>query len=387
MKKTCFLLFIVLLLSGCNNFSSSNDSSESNNSTDSSKIEIDILGKFVCAADYFEAFIESPEYIPYITFEGDGICSLLIYYIGGKCIATGVYDIENEIIKVELDLRGTPVYGTDEGGFPYMDDKYVFEIISNNEIVIHGEFYAVMDGDAFVRADTCPESSTVNEVDEFGNRVSWMPYNSRFPLYAMLKSENIYLYGISDSANYRGMVLYQNGKGMYFDWPILTPCLVLPELYYFDYDGDGEKELIVILCVASDNEGARMDLHILKEKKDNLGHITYADNSLISENLEEWFSKRFTSKYSNDNKTIIVNFDGKDYNVKNDYVTFGSLKGIVFGDIVEFKFNDKQEIIAIISIGFDFENLESAYYFGEVEAKISFDGEKIYLSDYDFTID
>jgi hypothetical protein len=58
------------------------------------------------------------------------------------------------------------------------------------------------------------------EIDPYGKRVaSFYDEPSYFPLYAMIKSENIYLYGVLP----HGMVLYQNGYGKYFDWPVLAP--------------------------------------------------------------------------------------------------------------------------------------------------------------------
>ena len=229
------------------------------------------------------------------------------------------------------------------------------------------------------------------ETDEFGNPVDYYSLTSNFPLYAMIKSENIYLYGISGSRT--GMVLFQDGEATYFLWPGLTPRLVLPKLSYFDYDGDGENELAVTLYHSSGTGVALMDLHILKIGESKYGNnLIYTDYSLLSKSINEWFTKDITAEHSNDLKTVIVNYNGNLYNYSGndkdgvDYDTAGSLYGIKYGDIVKFYFNDEREITVEISIGLNFEKYAIVYYFGKVTANVNFDGEKFYLSDYTFSM-
>ena len=62
----------------------------------------------------------------------------------------------------------------------------------------------------------------IYETDEFGNHVSQFSSTSRFPLYALIKSENIYLYGMKNSGNSRGMILFLDDQATYFDWPDLA---------------------------------------------------------------------------------------------------------------------------------------------------------------------
>ncbi|MCL2883883.1 MAG: hypothetical protein FWF49_00165 [Oscillospiraceae bacterium] len=52
---------------------------------------------------------------------------------------------------------------------------------------------------------TQPSLVVSDDTDEYGNPVGESVLGSHFPLYAMIKSENIYLYGIG-SANEEGML-------------------------------------------------------------------------------------------------------------------------------------------------------------------------------------
>lgn len=260
--------------------------------------------------------------------------------------------------------------------------------ISSTEISSKPEFSSEKGPTEFGNESAPSTENIINdETDEFDNEITYRFDKSNFPLYAMIKSEDIYLYGIEPY----GMVLYQNGKGTYFDWPGLTPRCILPALSYFDYDGDGKKEVAVTLYWGSGSGVSIMDLHILKIKEPEYDwdKLIYTDHSLLGGNIEKWFTKKFTAKYSKDKKTIAVHFNGKKYNVENPDVDseFGTLNGVGYASVVEFDSNEKKEIITTIAIGFFYEKVADAVYFGEVEAKVNFDGKKIHLSDYKFTMD
>ena len=162
MKKLFILLCFVLILSGCAIFQNSSTESNSSSSSmpnsesslsSSSKYDVsqfDVLGKFYCSNDYYniEWFENNPESIPSIEFFKDGRCILFVNYFEGTCDISGVYSIEGNKIKVELDFQGTIFEGT---GTEYMDDQYVFTIISDNEITIDKGYYTVEAGDPFIR--------------------------------------------------------------------------------------------------------------------------------------------------------------------------------------------------------------------------------------------
>ena len=146
------ILIAGILLSGCreDNFQSDRpDSSEVPESV-SNIPEFNIIGKYICDNDYHkdEFFIENPESIPYITFNNDGSCKLLVNYLEGGCYMNGSYNIEDNQILVKLDFSGTIFEGT---GTEYMDDEHVFTIISNDKIIIDKGFYTVNARDFFIK--------------------------------------------------------------------------------------------------------------------------------------------------------------------------------------------------------------------------------------------
>ena len=182
----------------------------------------------------------------------------------------------------------------------------------------------------------------------------------RFPLLAVIESENIELYGV----NPYGYVLYQNGRGTYFEWPGLTPRGIAPEMKYFDFDGDGEKELAVILYVASGTGFALMDLHILTiDQSEDLKPV-YTDFALRGGEAQSWLPKDLT--------------------VITDKLQEPSEK-IGFGDIVYFEF-EGDTIQTTIAIGLWHEGWRVLDFVGEVQAEVTFEGKEFALKNYTFTL-
>lgn len=246
-------------------------------------------------------------------------------------------------------------------------------------------------------ADEFGNSMYSEETDGFGNRIGVYSNTSRFPLYAMIKSENIYLYGIENNTHDYGMILYKDNRGTYFEWPDLAQRRNwMPELSYIDYDGDGEKEIAAIIC---SNVGTGLyltDLHILKPKLDEWEHLNYIEYSLMGEDIAQWFVEEFTIKFSQDNNELIINFAGHDYHLDTkderyrayDENGWDDLQGVGYGNSNEFYFTQNREIKVVVGIEFEFKNWgKNGSYFGSVGAKVNFDGGKFTLSDYRLIID
>jgi len=239
---------------------------------------------------------------------------------------------------------------------------------------------------------TSIEQESTDKTDEYGVMIGAETSLSRFPLYAMIKEENIYLYGVN-GINGRGMVLFIDGQGTYFDWPCPTPRRIMPQLSYFDYDGDGEKELAVILYTGSGTGIAKMNLYMLKINRNESDYITYnityeeysleSNRSGTGSNLTDWFNKQITAQYAEDNKSVVITFDGTDYIVEMDRNAsdLGSLNSVEYGDIVEFKFTEENEIVVSIKIGLNVERAAGPYYVCAIEANVVFDGSGLSLSD------
>ena len=232
-----------------------------------------------------------------------------------------------------------------------------------------------------------------DETDEFGNEIFSFSKTSYFPLYAMVKSENIYLYGIGyDGSYHSGMILFKDGQGTYFDWPNLTYYALMPELSYSDYDGDGEKEIAAVIYSNMGTGLLATDLYILKLELDERGRISYKVYSLRTEDIAQWFTEDFTTELSEDNSELIISFSGNDYHIDTQAEVYGvyeeagwiNLHGVGYGSHNEFYFAENDEIKISIGIGFIFWDWSiEANYLGTVTAKINFDGEQFSISDYE----
>jgi len=138
------------------------ESNTSSTPADTEPIDDTISGIYYCSTDLFNAEYRSkyPGQNPYMSFDGDGNCVMLVGYGRGMCEVNGTYTIEEDKINVELDLTGTPFEGIDPAsGNPYMDNKFIFEIVDSGHIIIgpaddsvyNGDCYAVRTGDSFIK--------------------------------------------------------------------------------------------------------------------------------------------------------------------------------------------------------------------------------------------
>lgn len=200
---------------------------------------------------------------------------------------------------------------------------------------------------------------------------------SDFPLYSMLKRDDIYLYGTKPY----GMVLYQNGYSTYFDWSGLTPHSALPHMLHSDLDDCGEKELAVILCGGSDAGMPIMELHILKIADDGNGKPKYTDYALLSENAGDWIKDKVSATLLDDKNTFAFEFGEDSYKLSIfNNSRLGAFSGNYYGNIVGVTFEGSR-IKTVISFGAYYENNKVPILFSEIEAYAVFDGEKIVLED------
>lgn len=218
----------------------------------------------------------------------------------------------------------------------------------------------------------------VEECDPFGMSIL-SGKNCYLPLYAMIREEDIYLYGCEN-----GMILYQGGKGTYFDWPGLTPHNVYPKMVYYDFDSDGEKELAVTLYVGSGTACVLMDLHILElEKEDEWYGATYTDYTLLSDDVKEWMNEPITATPGKDKKSFVIEVRGSSYEV--ELPPGVKFSGVTYGDIIYFKLINNR-IKVKIEIGALFDDYPVPNYFGDLEGYITFDGEN-FIVEFDlFTL-
>jgi len=164
-----------------------------------------------------------------------------------------------------------------------------------------------------------------------------------FSLLIAREEYGIFLYGGKDV----GMTLYHNGQITYFtDWRWWQPRTIPPQLLYHDFDGDGEKELAVILPAGSGTGVSLSDLHMVRDGGNDIV-------SLLARDVREWMT----------------------YPIEED---------VTFGDIVRFSFFNNN-ISVTVAIGRTYDNHPVPQFFGEIWADVIFDGEKFTLDNYGFS--
>ena len=127
----------------------------------------DFKGMYICRGEIYEKFIsDSEEYIPYISFDGNGACTARIYYIGGLTYVPGTYSVSGNTMAVDFDLTYSAVWDPKgEMQELYMGESYTFSITDKEHINIKNGFYAVDDGDLFEKISDEPQR--LPEASEF----------------------------------------------------------------------------------------------------------------------------------------------------------------------------------------------------------------------------
>ena len=132
------------------------------------------------------------------------------------------------------------------------------------------------------------------------------------PIYADLLDNNIHL----AFAPPFGAVLSVNEEKYFFAWSngYLTPRWVLPQLFLFDYNGDGKDELAVILYVGSGTGIAVTELHIVDI------YNGMQDVKITYETIEELLYHRLSAIYDPVTQIVTVRLDNQAIEVDTSQV-------------------------------------------------------------------
>jgi len=111
------------------------------------------------------------------------------------------------------------------------------------------------------------------------------------------------------------MVLFQEGHAASFDdWGYEK--YDYPRIAYFDIDGNGEKEIVVVTIVGSGTGLCITDLHILKVIREDVPYheaIYYKEFALTNEDVTAYFDKNLKYKRGKKANTVELKIDGKTF--------------------------------------------------------------------------
>jgi hypothetical protein len=218
---------------------------------------------------------------------------------------------------------------------------------------------------------------------------------SNFPLIASIPKNDIYLYGIKP----KGVVLYINGVGYYYDWVYMTPRFIFPKMKIGDYDKDGKNELAVVLYVGSGTGCAVEELHMIEFEEDEFISTDPKDKDYLVPNPKYFEDAMFDSKqyisYLEDKVKLKSYYDSKgelwmdvSMNEKTYPVSLKDLQSedqditvkdeASYGDIVHFNMED-MGVIGQFGQGIIVNSYPIPQYIGEIYGDVNYDGKGFQL--------
>lgn len=212
-------------------------------------------------------------------------------------------------------------------------------------------------------------STVTPEEMNAAKRVGEDGWETSILLLAEIPDENIFMYGYNDK-DYQGKgVIIQIGENTnYFDWNYCSPRMILAEMYYYDYDNDGRKELAVALNLGGGTGVSITDLYVL-EKYDT---GTLEPFHFRAEDYVAQINERMTYQVDSDKKVIAL-YDGKNKLREADLTWLpedARVEGVYYGNIVDFQLGEQLRMK--IGPGMEINNWASLQYDGldDLEAVI-----------------
>jgi hypothetical protein len=186
-------------------------------------------------------------------------------------------------------------------------------------------------------------------------------------LLSSLPDEPIAVYGDKGSVNkagdlYEGLYLSINGVNKYFAWESMVGAFG-PELSLADLNGDGKKELIVILTTASGTGVHLSDIHVIDPETFKETYV--ADPlDIIRKNVAS------SVVHENGTVTITLTVNGKKSAItfSEDYAQGWAEDQVVFGNIIRYAV-DGTKLKATVPA-----QVSNTVFTGDVEITYAFDG-------------
>jgi len=221
----------------------------------------------------------------------------------------------------------------------------------------------------------------------------------RFPLYASVPEDEIYLYGIVGENFRRDVVLFQEDCETYFSGWGGDAWRGYTEMIYHDFDGDGKKEIGVVAYQGSGTGVYLSDLHIVSVEKIETGgwdankncptyKYKHIDHALTHEDVTAFFSQGLESKRGKQENTVEFSFGKKTWtaNLEPD-VTWDENEEVHVGTHIRFWFEGNEIKLSAIPYVNYIEYLMPGWLCGDFTADVTFDGREFHITNIDFEPD
>ncbi len=239
---------------------------------------------------------------------------------------------------------------------------------------------------------------TISYKDDNGNKVEFqavdhivepIEYGSGDFEYALLSEipeDELFLYEHKDE----GLILVLGDEAEYISKAtnIIPPRFFLPQMFYLDFDGDNEKEILIDFYVGSGTSISFEELGMIEKSTSDdkvFEEMILFDNTTYSEILND------NMEYSiSDNGSITLNFkpvEGAKDTTTYDLGVVEGAKRLDYQSNVRFKVEDNK-IIGMHEIGvFQYDYASPTFGIGTVVTNVSYDGSKFTLSNFDYVSD
>jgi len=266
--------------------------------------------------------------------------------------------------------------------------KYFFKILLTLVLavaIVFGMYYYT-NGNPFEKQENTSVLTTVS-------KPAATEKDTKRELLASLPKDDYYLY---KSTN--GVVLKHNKKEYEFtNWSRLID-VEAPEMFLNDYDGDGEKELLIKAVSAKNASSGEMEyeLYLLDKQKTSSGKTTYkvylASKSTwgdildkqIREEVRQLKSCKKIIQFAMHYKNKSLRYDKKTGIAKNGFVNYGRALQDDNGDYLTFNkwtkgkgiysINEENEICVSVEVLIGYKKSEVVQTIGHINFKLDFDG-------------
>lgn len=201
---------------------------------------------------------------------------------------------------------------------------------------------------------------------EMTDPMTWSDDPEAIYLLGELPEDDIYLYGLGDKAH---VLLRQGEQRALLDWAYITPRLILPEMKFADFDGDGSKELAVILYVGSGTGISVEELHMVSWRGTEAVDHLYRDADYQNQLAEQvkW-------SYDAENEKATLHCGYLDvYLPEGANTHYAEVQGIAdFGEQVSFELGEDGQIKAKFALGLRRPDRATPDYHGVISADVTY---------------